>query len=249
VINKKTEENAGSITEERQMNNDNEMLDKLKSDIDSLSRRKYEMVTDYNNQNEDSYSVDKEIDFFSKIKVRRKSPSMVTEPSKEKNKIRSKKIEKTQISKKPNVTIQSNTSNKSEAVKALNTENMNNLTVETEKIRNMCKEVEKSLNDDCIMENEKKNLDKLKSEIIRITSDIQNFKDDVKDFKKDLVYLVKKLDYLEIENKTLKQRNYNLFSFVNNFPSNKQTLHNNKSITNDPVNFRNPINRRLIPKN
>ena len=91
-----------------------------------------------------------------------------------------------------------------------------NFTEELERIKSVCKELKKSLEENCIMENEKKTFDKMKNEYIKITSDVGIIKEDIKEILLNYGNLNKRLNYLEEENTNLRNHNKNLIKLMQN---------------------------------
>jgi hypothetical protein len=71
------------------------------------------------------------------------------------------------------------------------------LTEEIQHIKNFCKELKKTQEENCIMENEKKNFEKMKSEHIKLHADLNILKEDVKEILSNYSNLVKRVMYLE----------------------------------------------------
>lgn len=95
-------------------------------------------------------------------------------------------------------------------------DNIKNIYEEIEHVKEYTKDIKKSIEQNCIMENEKKNFDKMKNEFIKLNADVNIMKEDMKEVMGSLHNILKRINFLEDENKNLRQHNKNLVKFVQN---------------------------------
>ena len=91
-----------------------------------------------------------------------------------------------------------------------------NFTEELERVKSFCKEIKKSQEENCIMENEKRTFDKMKNEYIKLSADINIMKEDIKEILTNSHSLIKRVNFLEEENKNLRKHNKNLVKLIQN---------------------------------
>jgi predicted nuclease with TOPRIM domain len=85
---------------------------------------------------------------------------------------------------------------------------------EIEHIKNFCKDIKKTQEENCIMQNEKKCFDKMKNENIKLNADINIIKEDIKEILTNMHNLNKRVILMEEENKNLRVHNKNLVKYI-----------------------------------
>lgn len=93
---------------------------------------------------------------------------------------------------------------------------MKNFTEELERVKSYCKEIKKSQEENCIMQNEKKTFDKMKNEFIKLSADMNILKEDMKEILTNYHTLVKRVTFMEEENKNLRKHNKCLVKLIQN---------------------------------
>jgi hypothetical protein len=88
------------------------------------------------------------------------------------------------------------------------------LTEEFEHLKKFVKDLKISHEENCIMENEKKNFDRIKNDHIKLNADTNILKEDVKEILTNMQQLTKRINFLEEENKNLRTHNKNLVKFI-----------------------------------
>jgi len=126
-------------------------------------------------------------------------------------------------------------------------ESIKNLTEEIGHIKEFCKELKKSNEENCIMQNERKNFEKIKTEHIKLHADVNIIKEDLKELMGNYQHLMQRINYLEEENKTLRQHNKNLVRYIQSGNFNTDVTYGNYINTNS--NYNNDKNLRSKIKN
>jgi hypothetical protein len=93
-------------------------------------------------------------------------------------------------------------------------ESLKNLTEEFEHLRKFVKDLKISHEENCIMENEKKDFDRIKNDHIKLNADMGILKEDVKEILTNYQIIMKRVNSLEDENKNLRMHNKNLVKFI-----------------------------------
>lgn len=85
---------------------------------------------------------------------------------------------------------------------------------EVQHIKDFCLNLKRTVEENCILENEKKNFEKIKNENIKINADLTIMKEDIKEILGNYHNLVKRVNFLEEENANLRKHNKNLVRFI-----------------------------------
>jgi chromosome segregation ATPase len=131
-------------------------------------------------------------------------------------------------------------------------ESIKSLIDEVNHIKEFCKELKKSHDENCIMQNEKKNFEKMKTEHIKLHADMNIIKEDIKEILGNYQHLLHRVNFLEEENKNLRQHNRNLIKYVQSGGSNipnygTGNLNNkNNTLNNYPNTNQIPNQNRLV---
>jgi len=97
-----------------------------------------------------------------------------------------------------------------------NYEVIKSLIDEIEHLKDFCKDLKRSQEENCIMQNERNIFDKIKNEHIKLNADTNIMKEDIKEILGNYHNLMKRVAILEDENKNLRAHNKNLVRFVHN---------------------------------
>jgi hypothetical protein len=98
--------------------------------------------------------------------------------------------------------------------KKLPYDNMKSLMDEIEHLKNFCRDLKQTMEENCVMGNERKNFEKMKSENIKLTADFNILKEDMQEMMTNYHNIAKRVTQLEEENKSLRIHNKNLVKFV-----------------------------------
>lgn len=102
-------------------------------------------------------------------------------------------------------------------------EAIKNLTDELEHVKQFCKTMKQTMEENCIMANEKKAFDRMKNDFIKVSADVNIIKEDMKEMMTNFHEMMQKVNKLEEENKNLRAHNKNLVKFVQSrFKSDEQ---------------------------
>lgn len=93
-------------------------------------------------------------------------------------------------------------------------ESIKTLTEEFDHLKKFVKDLKISHEENCIMENEKKNFERIKNDHIKLNADMNILKEDVKEILTNMHQLTKRVNFLEEENKNLRLHNKNLVKFI-----------------------------------
>jgi hypothetical protein len=100
-----------------------------------------------------------------------------------------------------------------------------------EHLKEVCKDLKKTQEENCLFHNEKTVFEKMKNEHIKINADMNIIKDDIKEILGNYHNLVKRVVGLEEENKNLRAHNKNLIKHVQSF--NNGWVENSENITSN----------------
>jgi chromosome segregation ATPase len=152
-----------------------------------------------------------------------------------KNKIEEKKSQrnKTPEQKKSNNLANATISykeEKSDKFNKISFEQLKNLNEEIDHIKEFCKNIKRSVDESCLLDNDKKAFNKMKNDFIKQSADINILKDDMQEMMRNMHFMVKRIETLEEENKNLRKHNQNLIRFVKNIGQGDNTIKTNINI-------------------
>jgi hypothetical protein len=93
-------------------------------------------------------------------------------------------------------------------------DNMKSLMDEIEHLKRYCKDLKGTMEENCIMGNERKNFEKMKNEHIKLIADFNIVKEDMQEMLTNYHNLSKRMSILEEENRHLRTHNKNLVKYV-----------------------------------
>ncbi len=139
--------------------------------------------------------------------------------------------------------LQTNTINPTTRNQAPGTKNpfnykiLKNLIDEMEHLKEVCKDLKKTQEENCLLHNEKTIFEKIKNEHIKLNADMSIIKDDIKEILGNYHNLMKRVVALEEENKNLRAHNKNLVRNMQNL--NNGWVENNSNNNYNPTNNNN----------
>ena len=107
-------------------------------------------------------------------------------------------------------------------------------------LKKFCKDLKTSHVENCIMENEKKNFDKIKNDHIKLHADMSILKEDIKEILTNYQQIAKRVNFLEEENKNLRQHNKNLVKFIQGGEPNRKNNFDHNNYDNN-FNYTTPV--------
>jgi len=110
-----------------------------------------------------------------------------------------------------------------------------------EHLKEVCKDLKKTQEENCLLHNEKTIFEKMKNEHIKLNADMNIIKDDIKEILGNYHNLIKRVVALEEENKNLRAHNKNLIKHVQSL--NNGWIENPENDTCD--NYGNKNNHRM----
>ena len=93
-------------------------------------------------------------------------------------------------------------------------QNLQSFLDELEHIKDFCRNLQKTQQEYCLMANERKNFEKMKSDVIKISSDVNIIKDEFQEINSIFKQISNRISNLEDENNNLKNQNKNLIKNI-----------------------------------
>jgi hypothetical protein len=93
-------------------------------------------------------------------------------------------------------------------------QNLQNFVEELEHVKDFCRNLQKTQQENCLIANERKNFEKMKSDVIKISSDVNVLKDEFQEIHTIFKQITSRINNLEEENNSLKNQNKSLIKNI-----------------------------------